>query len=67
MKTIYLFLIGSLLLESCKQEEKTLKFDILIQNANIVNTETGEILKKQNIGITADTVAKISAFDQATH
>lgn len=67
MKTIYLFLIGSLLLTSCKQEEKTIKFDILIQNANIVNTETGEILKKQSIGINADTIAKIKTSDQATH
>lgn len=67
MKSIYLLLIGSLLLTSCKQEEKTLKFDILIKNANIVNTETGEILKEQNIGINNDTIAKIMAFDQSTN
>lgn len=67
MKTIYLFLIGSLLLTSCKQEGKAIKFDILINNANIVNTETGEILKGQSIGINNDIITKITASDQAAN
>ena len=65
MRPIYLFIIGSLLLIACKQEEKPLKFDILIKNANIVNTETGQILENQSIGINGDTIAKIVAFDQS--
>ncbi|MBI6116735.1 amidohydrolase family protein [Salegentibacter maritimus] len=65
MKTIYLLLIGGLLFTSCKQEKETRTFDILIKDANIVNTETGEILKKQSIGIIADTIAKIAAVDQS--
>lgn len=67
MKLIYLFLIGSLLLTSCKQEEKTLKFDVLITNANIINTETGEISKNQNIGINNDIISKIAAYDKSTN
>lgn len=67
MKTIHLFLIGSLLFTSCKQEKETITFDILIKDANIVNTKTGEVLKKQSIGIIADTIAKIAAIDQSTN
>lgn len=67
MKTIYLFFISSLLLTSCKKEKKTVEFDILIQNTNIVNTETGEIHKRQNIGINDDTIAKIASFNQSAH
>ncbi|SKB35389.1 Imidazolonepropionase [Salegentibacter holothuriorum] len=65
MKTIYLFLIGSLLITSCQQEKETRAFDILIKDANIVNTTTGEVLKSQNIGIIADTIARIAALDQS--
>jgi len=64
MKAIYPFLIGSILILSCKQE-KSPNFDILIQDANIVNTETGTIAKKQNIGINADTIAKIASLGES--
>ncbi len=63
MKSIYSLLIGSILLISCKQE-KSLNFDILIQDANIVDTETGDIIEKQSIGINGDNIAKIASLDE---
>ncbi|MBO3100030.1 amidohydrolase family protein [Gelidibacter pelagius] len=65
MKTLYLFLIGSLLLTACKKERESLKLDILIKDVHIVNTKTGALIKNQSIGINADTIAKIAPLDQS--
>lgn len=62
MKITHLLLFGSLLLMACKQD-KHAKFDILIKNANIVNTHSGEIIKGQNLGINNGTIAQIAPYN----
>ena len=44
MKSLYLGLLASLTLIACDQNEGV-KFDILIKDANIVDTQTGDILQ----------------------
>lgn len=64
MKSIFLFLIASLLLISCNQD-KGITFDILIKDANIVDTQTGDIIQNQNIGINGETIEKVASLDQS--
>ena len=64
MKKIGLFLLGSLLLTACKNDSK-MQFDILIKNANIVDTGSGNIIEGQHIGINKDTIARIAPYDAA--
>lgn len=54
-----------MLLTACKKEEDSPKFDILIKDVHIVNTNTGALIENQSIGINADTIAKIAAMDQS--
>ncbi|MBA6154740.1 amidohydrolase family protein [Gelidibacter maritimus] len=65
MKILYLIIISSMLLTACKKEGDSLKFDILIKDVHIVNTNTGALIENQSIGINADTIAKIAAMDQS--
>lgn len=62
MKPLYLGLLASLTLIACDQNEGV-KFDILIKAANIVDTQTGDILQNQNIGINGETIKKIASID----
>ncbi|WP_203532485.1 amidohydrolase family protein [Allomuricauda sp. TY007] len=64
MKKIGLFLLGSLLLTACENDSK-IQFDILIKNANIVDTGSGNIIEGQHIGIKKDTIARIAPYDAA--
>ena len=40
------------------------KYDIIIQNVNIVNVETGSIVKNQDVGVQQQIIKKISAGNQ---
>ena len=62
LKSIYLCLFASLFLISCNQK-KDITFDILIKDANIVDTETGDIIQHQSIGINGETIEKVASFD----
>ncbi|CAM3693187.1 amidohydrolase family protein [Litorimonas haliclonae] len=62
MKSLYLGLLASLTFIACDQNEGV-NFDILIKNANIVDTQTGDILQNQYIGINGEIIEKIASLD----
>ncbi|KAB7528163.1 amidohydrolase family protein [Flagellimonas olearia] len=66
IQIVALFLLASIGFTACKSKSKV-GFDILITNANIVDTHSGEIFHGQTIGINKNTISRIGALEEAEH
>ncbi|MBC9796262.1 amidohydrolase family protein [Sinomicrobium weinanense] len=64
MKKISLWIVAGLLCIACEKEVRP-QFDIVIKDASIINTRTGEVTEGQSIGITGDTIKKIASSETA--
>lgn len=62
MKKTKLLVLAALSLAACKHE-KSVQFDILIENVNVVDTGTGAVVKGQSIGIIKGSIAKIAPYE----
>lgn len=60
------FLIFFLSLQNIWGQEKTVAFDILVSNINVIDVENGEILEGLSIGIKGNRIAKIFMSSENT-